>query len=87
MIVEIVGLPGSGKTSIIKELQNYNNSQDKINFIGKDQCKHGNNIIEILKFFIRLIFFYPKIILNIKLSRWLLTKISLRLCHYKNNIK
>jgi deoxyadenosine/deoxycytidine kinase len=87
MIVEFIGLPGVGKTSIIKNLQKYSDSKDKINFIGKNKCKHGSVLIELLKFYMRLIFFYPSIILNIRQSMWLLTKISLRLCHRSNNVK
>jgi GTPase SAR1 family protein len=87
MIVEIVGLPSVGKSTIIKNLQKNYNYQDKINFIGKKKCRYGSKTFEIFKFFIRLMFFYPKIIFDIRLSLWLLGKISLRLCSYKNNIK
>ena len=87
MIIEIIGLPGVGKTSIIKNLQHDNNFKDKIVFIGKKKCIYGSGVIEVFKFYIRLIFFYSKIVLNIKSSLWLLIQISRRLCNYENDIE
>jgi|APSaa5957512576_1039674.scaffolds.fasta_scaffold68342_1 hypothetical protein len=86
MIVEILGLPGSGKTSIVNKMRACNNSQDKINFLNR-RCTRRNGTLKICLFYIKLFFLYPKIILNIKSSFWLLAKISLRLCHYKSHIK
>lgn len=84
-MVEIVGLPSIGKTSIIESLKK--NYKDQINFVGKQKCKRRVKFFEVFKFFLRLIFFYPKIIFDFKSSFWLLSKITLRLCGYRNDIK
>jgi hypothetical protein len=87
MLVEFIGLPGAGKTSIIQDICNNPDYRDRINLIGKKKCNRKIIITEIIIFFIKLIFIYPKILLNIKSSLWLLKKISIRLCHRKNDIK
>jgi hypothetical protein len=86
MIVEIIGLPSVGKSSILSSLD-YPNPGDKICLIGKKPCSYRDRLIVFTKFFLRLLFFYPRIMLDIKSSFWLLSKISYRLCNYKNDIK
>jgi hypothetical protein len=85
MIVEVIGLPSVGKSSILSNLSHYH-SQDKIRLMKSTKCKLWARIISILKFILGLLFYYPNIILNIKSSKWLLYKISYRLCNYKNDI-
>ena len=87
MLVEFISLPGAGKTSIIQDICNNPDYKDRINLIGKKKCNRTSVITEIIIFFIKLVFIYPKILLNIKSSLWLLKKISIRLCHRKNDIK
>jgi deoxyadenosine/deoxycytidine kinase len=87
MIIEIIGLPGVGKTSIIKNLQQDNNFKNSSNFIGRERCVFKSKVIELSKFYMQLIFFYSKIIFDIKSSLWLLLQISRRLCNYRNNIE
>jgi len=87
MLIEFIGLPGSGKTSIIQSIQKNSEYKNKINLIGKEKCSNIDKFIEIIVFFIKLVFIYPKILLNIDQSMWLLKKICIRLCYRKNNIK
>ena len=71
MIVEIIGLPSVGKSSIMQNLycKDYN-AQDKIRFIGGKGCKLSTKIVAALSFFIKLLFTYPKIVFNIDKSVW-----------------
>jgi hypothetical protein len=86
MIVEIIGLPCVGKTLIINELRKNHNYQGKLNFISKKKCRSRIKSFEVFKFFLRVLFFYPKIILDFRSSFWLLSKISLRLSGDVKNI-
>jgi len=81
MIIEIIGLPGSGKTSIVEILKK--KYKNKIDFYQSGDKKNIKCYFTSFNFLIKLIFKFPILFFNSHKSfNWLIHKLLYRVCSY-----
>jgi hypothetical protein len=84
MKVEVIGLPGAGKTTILNRIKEIG-VNDNLKLICDRRYSHYSCLIYFMLFFVKFIALYPKpLIWQITKLRWLINKLSYRFCSYKN---